>query len=118
MPDHDQVLGSPDAPYCVRAYGYARARHEIVRTEDNRTIALGLTRKAATRIENELNRLAMEADELATQLRTPWKCEAKIWSGPGHQSGVPCSNHTPHALDGDHYVSEIVYEWTGHQAFS
>ncbi|HWI67099.1 MAG TPA: hypothetical protein VNS88_01750 [Nitrospiraceae bacterium] len=47
-----------------------------------------------------------------------FKCEAVIHTGPGHQSNHNCNRSDPHSIDGDHYVMEVVHEWTGPEAYA
>lgn len=46
------------------------------------------------------------------------RCEAVIHTGPGHQSRRHCTRTDLHPADGDHWVAEVVYEWTGAEAYS
>lgn len=54
----------------------------------------------------------------ADQATEPFRCQAKIWGGPGHQSSFRCDRTDPHPLDGDHQVVEVAYEWAGAEAFT
>jgi hypothetical protein len=47
-----------------------------------------------------------------------FRCEAVIHTGPGHQSKHRCTRTDPHPIDGDHYVTQTVHEWTGPQAYA
>jgi hypothetical protein len=46
----------------------------------------------------------------------PWKCEAVISHGPGHQSTTRCERKTEHPIEGEHYALDPMcgsFEWTG-----
>lgn len=60
---------------------------------------------------------AVRKTETADRVREAFRCEAFVAHGPGHQSSSRCTRRTEHSLDGDHYVTEVVYAWTGPQAF-
>jgi hypothetical protein len=48
----------------------------------------------------------------------PFRCQATLWSGPGHQSSHGCTRRDPHAPGDDHWITEVTQEWTGPEAFS
>lgn len=48
----------------------------------------------------------------------PYTCPAVIHTGPGHQSKHRCTRRDPHPLEGEHYVTEVVHEWTGPEAYA
>lgn len=43
----------------------------------------------------------------------PFRCEAVLHSGPGHQSRSRCERDDPHALDDEHHVVLDVATWQG-----
>jgi hypothetical protein len=47
----------------------------------------------------------------------PFRCEAVLRTGPGHQSKLWCTRTDAHPLDGEHYVMQAVHEWTGPEGF-
>lgn len=49
----------------------------------------------------------------------PFRCEAVIWSGPGHQSKHRCERTDPHDPTDEHYVVAVTaHEWTGAEAYA
>ncbi len=48
----------------------------------------------------------------------PFRCEAVIHTGPGHQSTHRCNRRDPHPIDGDHWVTDVVYEWSGRDGYA
>ena len=73
-------------------------------------------RKAAAAADREVAQRARRGSP-GTSEAGFW-CEARAWTGPGHQSSFRCTRREPHPLDGTHWVAEVVHEWTGPQAFA
>lgn len=53
------------------------------------------------------------ADLIDSSCKPAFKCEAVIYSGPGHQSKSHCTQTEPHPIEGEHSVTEVVRDWTG-----
>lgn len=51
------------------------------------------------------------ATELLKQFPVPFKCEAFVMAGPGHQSRHTCEREDEHPIEGEH--SDLNTEWTG-----
>jgi hypothetical protein len=51
------------------------------------------------------------ATELLNQFPTPFKCEAFVYAGPGHQSKHECEIESIHPIEGEHH--DFNTEWTG-----
>jgi hypothetical protein len=43
----------------------------------------------------------------------PFRCIAEWRHGPGHQSITSCNRKDPHPMDDEHYVTQVVMDWTG-----
>lgn len=50
---------------------------------------------------------------LTTPPAEPFKCKAESWGGPGHQSRSLCNRKDRHVIDGNHWIEEVVEEWSG-----
>jgi hypothetical protein len=101
--------------------GYPLAEEDRRRLDErerhvDRTRLLGLLSDFMSPDDVEMVDHELFAEE--DQTVEPFACTAKIWGGPGHQSGHRCTRTDPHPPDGEHYVSEVTYEWTGPEAFT
>lgn len=50
---------------------------------------------------------------MTTPTSEPFKCQAEWRHGPGHQSATRCNRPDEHDISDEHYVTEIVADWTG-----
>lgn len=60
----------------------------------------------------------VQLDFLHENGNPPFKCPAKVYSGPGHQSGHDCEIVKPHDPEGDHEADHGELYWTGLKGFS
>ena len=54
---------------------------------------------------------AKRARELLEQMPVPFKCEAFVYAGPGHQSRHECEIESKHPIEGEH--RDFNTEWEG-----
>lgn len=45
--------------------------------------------------------------------KVPFQCKAEWRHGPGHQSRTLCTRSDEHDIMDDHYVEEVIQEWSG-----
>lgn len=54
------------------------------------------------------------AAELMKQLPEPFKCQAFVYAGPGHQSKHECEIESIHPIEGEHHDSNTEWEGTAY----
>lgn len=57
------------------------------------------------------------AQELLHQMPEPFKCQAFVYAGPGHQSKHECEVESIHPIEGEHRDSNTEWMGTAHYEF-
>jgi len=89
----------------------------VVSLRELTTIKVGLQNTAMTPLlddtpANHLRRWeASRAKELLAQMPEPFKCQAFVYAGPGHQSKHECEIESIHPITGEH--RDFNTEWEG-----